>query len=204
MDLSLIDRQDFRTFTHDKTAEQFALIDYEVQLVFDGIRLTYRLIVPELGQWWNWDGEIGSQHDRHFGMHPYHAEATMENIAAAYDVSGYRTGKAHRGQPSSTLKANTTSVTSVHRDRVQVSPGQQAISQSPSAQLLSQRVTLADSPNSANSANRASGQLKTPKARPRQRPCGHCIRSKQALVCEISPKETSCTRCVRLNLTCKP
>ena len=92
MDFSLIDRQDFRirTITRNGIAEEVALIDYEVQLVFDGIRLTYRLIVPELGQWWNWDGKTESQHDGNWGRHPHQAEATMENIAAAYDVSGYR------------------------------------------------------------------------------------------------------------------
>ncbi|CAF9936148.1 MAG: hypothetical protein HETSPECPRED_010032 [Heterodermia speciosa] len=87
MDFSLIDRQDFRirTITRDGTAEEVALIDYEVQLIFDGIRLTYRLIVPELGQWWNWDGKTESQHDVQWGKNPYHAEATIENVAAAYD-----------------------------------------------------------------------------------------------------------------------
>ena len=192
--------------TRDKTAEVFALIDYEAQLVFEDIRLTYRLIVPELGQWWNWDGKTESMHDRHWGMRPYQAEATMENIAAAFDVSGYRVGtdKAHADKPSSSLNANGTSVTSGQHDRAQISPGQQESSQSPSAQLLSQRPMPVDSPNSIISTNRTSGRVRTPKARPRQRPCGHCLRSKRGLICDVTPKEMRCTRCVRLHLTCKP
>ena len=180
---------------HHESVEVSAKIDYEVQLIFDGIRLTYRLIVPEFGQWWNWDGRLESQHDRHWGMHPYQAEATMENIAAAFDVSGYRvrTGKAHGEKPTSILRASTTSVTTAQHARAQISPGQQASSQSPSAQLLSQRPMTMD----------FLGPMGTRRARPRQRPCGSCLRSKQKLPCEIPPQERRCTRCVRLHLVCK-
>lgn len=188
MDFSPIDRSDFRSLKPPKSDELFAKIDYEVQLIFDGIRLTYRLIVPEGGRWWNWDGELESQHDRNWGQHPYQAEATMENISAAFDVSGYRVrrGEAHADKPSSSLKANTASMTSAQHDRAQIARGQQTGSHSPSAQLLSQRP------------------MTTRKARPRQRPCGHCLRSRQKLMCEVLPKETRCTRCVRLHLRCKP
>ena len=191
--------------TRDKSAEVFVLIDYEVQLVFDGIRLTYRLIVPELGQWWNWDGKTESMHDRHWGMQAYQAEATMESIAAAFDVSGYRvgTGEAHADKTSSSLNANGTSVTSGQHDRAQISPDRQASSQSPSAQLLSQKLMSIDPPNSTISTNRVSGRGRNPKARPRQRPCGHCLRSKGGLMCDFRPKEMRCTRCVRLHLKCK-
>ena len=189
--------------TRDETAEVFALIDYEVQLVFEGIRLTYRLIVPELGQWWDWDGEEKSQNDQHWGKRPYHREATMENIAAAFDVSGYRTGKAHADKPSSGLRANRTSVTSGQHDGAQISPDQQASSQSPSAHLLSHKLMPIDPPNSTISTDRVSGRGRNPKARPRQRPCGQCLRSKRGLMCDVTPNEKRCTRCVRLHLKCK-
>lgn len=198
MDFSLIDRQDFRirTITRDGTAEEVALIDYEVQLIFDGIRLTYRLIVPELGQWWNWDGKTESQHDVQWGKNPYHAEATIENVAAAYDVSGYRvTGKA------SSLRANGTSLALSQQDRA---PRQQASTQSPSTQLLKQRLTTADSPNSVVSTSHTFSQTRTPNTRRRGRPCWNCLRSKQKLVCEVSLKERRCTRCVKLHLACRP
>ena len=138
MDFSQIDRSEFRTTIHSKSDEVSARIDYEVQLIFDGIRLTYRLIVPELGQWWDWDEETEPQHDGHWGKHPYQAEATMENIAAAYDVSGYRVkpGKIHADKPSQARRANKTSVTSNQHDRALRSAGQQIILQSPSSQLV--------------------------------------------------------------------
>ena len=192
MDFSQIDRSDFRTIRRNKTVEISARIDYEVQLIFDGIRLTYRLIVPELGQWWNWDGRTESQHDGHWGKHPYQTEATMQNIAAAYDVSGYRIrpGKTHADEPSSSTRANKMRVTSGQRERTQISAGQRRMPD--------------HSPTSIIPTNRTSDRRKTPKARPRQKPCGHCCRSNQALRCDVSHRETRCTRCVRLRLTCKP
>ena len=162
MDFSLLDRSNFPTWSREESAEIFAEIKYEVQLIFDGIRLTYRLIVPELGQWWNWDGNEELQHDRHWGKTPYKAEVTMENIAAAYDVSGYRV-RSDADELASSLRADTTSVTLGEHDRARIS-----------------------------------------KARPRQRLCGNCRRSKQKHACEAPPTGTRCTRCVRLHITCEP
>ena len=201
MDFSPIDRSNFRTLRREESAELFVKIDYEVQLIFDGIRLTYRLIVPELGQFRNWDDRPESQHDRHWGKHYYQAEATMENIAAAYDVSGYRTGKAHADKPSSSFRGNTTSATSGEHDRTGISPRQQGASQS---RPLSQGPMTTDSSNSIVSTSRNFGPMRTSGGRPRQRPCRPCLRSKQKLPCVVSPQEKRCIRCVRLHLTCKP
>ena len=66
---------------------------YEVQLIFNGVLLAYRLIVPELGQWHNWDDKAelldpAKMNDRHWGNHFYQSKPTMTNVAAAFDVSG--------------------------------------------------------------------------------------------------------------------
>ncbi|KAG7007535.1 hypothetical protein G7Y79_00009g026440 [Physcia stellaris] len=111
LDFSKIDRRNFRrhTTTHDNLREEFVKLDYEVQLIFDGVRLTYRLIVPELGRWWNWDGGEQSMSDDDWGANPHQVEIIMENVTAAFDVSGYRI----RTEPARSERLPSTSTVSM-------------------------------------------------------------------------------------------
>lgn len=73
--------------------KMFAKLKYEVQLIFNEVRLAYRLIVPEFGRWWNWVDKLelldpARMSDRHWDNNFHEAEAIMTNVAAAFDVSG--------------------------------------------------------------------------------------------------------------------
>ena len=91
LDFSNINREKFKQRFYKR--KWFAKLKYEVQIVLNGVLLAYRLIVPELGRWWNYDEKLDlldptKMCDRHWGYNYHEAKATMTNVAAAFDVSG--------------------------------------------------------------------------------------------------------------------
>ena len=87
---SHIDLKHLEILTVSGTGRKYVRLVYELQIAFDGLRLTYSLIVPKNGRWRNWQEETEAMTDEQWGPNPYQAKCTLENLPAAFDVSGYR------------------------------------------------------------------------------------------------------------------
>lgn len=99
LDFSDVDLQHFPKFKKPNTGEEFVKVDYEVQLRFDGLRMTFKLLVPRSGKFHGWV-ETGPQLDEHLGENPYEVATYIESAATAFDVSGYRIrSQPEQGQP---------------------------------------------------------------------------------------------------------
>ncbi|KAG7006032.1 hypothetical protein G7Y79_00016g040170 [Physcia stellaris] len=68
-------------------ARKYVKLEYEVQMIFDGVRFTYRLIVPPYGKFMGHNGQNagGLCHEKY-----------IDNVAGAFDVSGYRVRTIHQ------------------------------------------------------------------------------------------------------------
>ena len=91
LDFSDINRDGFKHVLYK--GKMYAKLKYEVQLIVNGVLMAPRLIVPELGRWWNHDEkwelfDPATMSDRHWGYNYHEAKATLINAAAAFDVSG--------------------------------------------------------------------------------------------------------------------
>ena len=203
LDFSKIDRRKFRrhTTTHDNLREDFVKLDYEVQLIFDGVRLTYRLIVPELGCWRNWDGGEQSMSDDDWGANPYKVEIIMENVTAAFDVSGYRI----RTEPPQSERLPSTFTVSMRSNFATVRDAKLSGSQhgeSSSTSILSDTSSEYRTVNSRESIDHSANVSRQPRSANgavRRRPCRSCRHAKVDTVCEDSTSGNRCTRCVRLH-----
>ena len=216
--LHRIDLSDFDHWTDPKTGEVLVRTWYEVQLIFDGPRLTYRLIIPQRGRWNGWQGEPQLKLDDHWGTSFHIREATRTNLAAAFDVSGYG-AKASRPRPSPQPSRTSTEA---QRRSTTASSISRSLGHSGRASLLenlrkdvafsSSRRTSTDSwpinPNSQLvSTNRYSNQPEKPERNPPQQQvkCRRCGQSKTREPCDRVPGANgkNCSRCSRLHIRCR-
>lgn len=195
--------------------------------MFDGLSLTYKLIVPEFGKWRKWNGEPESQCDEHWGLRPHHVEATIRNSASAFDVSSYRvrmknqipSGTPHSQTPEGNRlnTATETSPTTLPGPRVGTPPAwlshpelgssSQVRSESlpPSAQRSPTGWSTVNKQRRSKLTPRSLDRVSKANAQLQQSPCMACRRSKGKPICDRRSMMAgkTCSRCSRLHIRCQ-
>ena len=158
-------------------------MEYEVQAKFNGLQLSYELIVKTLGKWWGFNNTAGEEPlDAHWGPDPIRIRGEITNAAAAFDVSGYRVeehsnGPEHLGaQPTSTVEPGQ------YEDAHTIDPRglTRHISEGYSSDGLGSSRDTSDRPNSKFVIpNRLKGR-NNGRSRTRSRACVGCLEDKKS------------------------
>ena len=164
-------------------------------MIFDGVRFTYRLIVPPYGKF------VG-QNDQSAGCLCH--EKYIDNVTGAFDVSGYRVRSIHQATDHFGGEDDRTAADSdqynldqqfsrPHNDINPSIPGplSERVTTNKRRRITSPDLSARHTGSSVNQASQ-------------QRPGLHCRGSKHKPACEKLPMEKRCTRCLQQKLKCLP
>lgn len=185
-------------------------MEYEVQLKFDGLHFSHELIVPTLGKWWGFNNTAGEEClDAHWGPNPTKIRGETKNVAAAFDVSGYRVVEHSNRQEDleaqSTSPVESTTPSGQHNDAHTIDGRglTRRISEGYSSDGLGSSKGTSDRPNSRFvKSNRLKG-LRNARSRGRSvrsRACVRCLKDKKS--CKGELKGKACRRCAKMRHDC--
>ena len=200
-DIGEVNRRGFPKIQAYKDRSKCARTDYEVQLIFVGVLLTYKLIIPDLGRWWDFH-EGDEYQDRHWGRNPTIIEAKVKNAAGAFDVSGYRV----RDDSCLKKKPLATTVSGQLTLIAQPCPLSETMTVDPRSLMTWTNTGLSSAePSSPTSTSTSEGSIYIPTLSTRRRehlpngkrskPCVRC-RQDNHLQCKGKTGGRACRRCL--------
>ena len=177
-------------------------MEYELHLAFEGLQATYFLIIPTHGVWW--DEKKGSK----WGPSPKVEKCTIKNVAAAFDISGYRPCDAftrNRRGGSASVSRDGLPLSTVDASQSAEAPTMdpRSLNQDSAAawDLPSSSPSVSSSPQDPGTLLDSQLSILPRKAiRARTTACLRCRKDKQG--CKDKQPGRVCRRCVRLGHDC--
>ncbi len=153
------------------------------------MQLSYELIIPTNGRWWNCDPSSGFS-DEHWGPQPYRETNVVHSIAAAFDVSGYRvrSGPQRANTVATTSKGKKTTAKATARRIGKTGPLPSGSTGSPRT-LKIQRSATAGASSSLEIGQSHEGTS----LEPRRRACQRCRYDRKT--CKGEAAGRACRRC---------